>query len=579
MLPEMLRSQWPSLLWAVGFAAFLAPCAVPEASRYVLGAFTPGDSGISFYLLVIFVSVIYMYYWVLSLYLEKYNNDKAEKDKEQQVAPASALRGEKEEKFSDETTTKDTTSQMSPAVPGDIEEGMSPSSSDATKHSLLDSTKQEPKQGQKKIEQKKIEAARPVAIPEKKAGVKKPRSYFLDNVKIFLTINVVLFHLVLGFGATFGYLSNAGLFGWVLRVGFFESTYSWVMTRFFTDPSQGYFMPLFFFISAYFVPRSFAKKGRMVFIQQRAQRIFVGAFIVTFVLHPLCEYIAFKVAFPGMKLYQYNISAGPSWFLWWLLFFNLWYAFTAANREQKGSKLPFSKYFQKIPGFASRWLAGIVICGLMQWAVNVYLLREMPVASLWNAPGGLVCDLLFFYVGLLAGENQWFATDKPKIHEQIGINIWLFRALVLAEYVLIGLQPWSNTWPLYNNVTISETGQGITAFIFYGIWCVDMALALLEFFQSFVDFRNPLTLFLAGEAYGAYLVHNICVTLAVAIFAWTYNGEPPLEFTVFAGVVSSTPIPIPTLVTGFIYAALVWVPLTWVFAFCLRKMPLLEHVL
>lgn len=106
-----------------------------------------------------------------------------------------------------------------------------------------------------------------------------------------------------------------------------------------------------------------------------------------------------------------------------------------------------------------------------------------------------------------------------------------------------------------------------------------MTLAVLEFFQTHADCCNPLSLWLVNGAYGAYLLQNLTITLAVAVFIWTYNGMPPLTYELSLGFASSSVIPISTLAMALIYAVLVWVPVTWGLASVLRKMPILKHVL
>lgn len=158
------------------------------------------------------------------------------------------------------------------------------------------------------------------------------------------------------------------------------------------------------------------------------------------------------------------------------------------------------------------------------------------------------------------------------IKKQLGMNVWIFRAIVVVEYLILALVPFQEIPGKYAGPIVMS--------ILYGIFCIDMSVFVLELFQSYLDFHNGLTRFLANGAYGAYLVHLITVTLAVAIFVWMYNGEPSLIFDYQLVWVSSTEISITTLVVaGLIYAALIWVPLTWLIACALRKLPGLKHVL
>ncbi len=66
----------------------------------------------------------------------------------------------------------------------------------------------------------------------------KKRSYFLDNVKWFLIVNVLLFHLYMAFGGSIGLRLVPGI---TLGVGGYNPFHS-AMYWWFGMPSQTYFM-------------------------------------------------------------------------------------------------------------------------------------------------------------------------------------------------------------------------------------------------------------------------------------------------------------------------------------------------
>ena len=179
--------------------------------------------------------------------------------------------------------------------------------------------------------------------------------------------------------------------------------------------------------------------------------------------------------------FQYWPWPRTTWFLWWLFFFDLWYASalsssssaavdntstTAAtgditanannNNNNHRHHLPFSKYLSKFPSsILHRWSVGVFVCGVLNKLVARYLLGDsvciacMPSSEFAN-------HLLFFYVGLLAGEHEWLdfssandddddgddddndANDSPPamspLRRQLGTNVWLFRSFVLLLY-------------------------------------------------------------------------------------------------------------------------------------------------
>ena len=89
--------------------------------------------------------------------------------------------------------------------------------------------------------------------------MEKERLYFIDQLKIALIMLVIVHHAGQAYGPG----------GW----WYFQSDESipW-LGRFFTV-NAAFFMSLFFFLSAYFLPASFARKGPRRFLIERFKRI------------------------------------------------------------------------------------------------------------------------------------------------------------------------------------------------------------------------------------------------------------------------------------------------------------------
>jgi hypothetical protein len=67
----------------------------------------------------------------------------------------------------------------------------------------------------------------------------------------------------------------------------------------FNSTNQGYFMPLFFFVSGYFTPRSYARKGTREFVRDKLVRLGVPYLVYFFALQPLVWcFINYKMGLP-----------------------------------------------------------------------------------------------------------------------------------------------------------------------------------------------------------------------------------------------------------------------------------------
>jgi hypothetical protein len=83
------------------------------------------------------------------------------------------------------------------------------------------------------------------------------RLLFIDNIRIYLTILVILHHLMIIY-------SGSG--GWIYHEGREDAVAS-AVGGWFTGLNQSYFMGLFPLVAAYFVPGSYDRKGAARFLK------------------------------------------------------------------------------------------------------------------------------------------------------------------------------------------------------------------------------------------------------------------------------------------------------------------------
>ena len=129
----------------------------------------------------------------------------------------------------------------------------------------------------------------------------RTRFYYLDLLRVFLTMLVFYHHSAVAFGASGGwyYISKETTTG--LTQGLLSAS---------MGIDQSYFMSLFFFISAYLMPFSFDRKGMKSFIYDRLNRLGIPLLIYSFLVNPLLIYWIYGVwGRPGF---------GPMWFVFTL---------------------------------------------------------------------------------------------------------------------------------------------------------------------------------------------------------------------------------------------------------------------
>src|SRR5215469_16155284 len=153
-------------------------------------------------------------------------------------------------------------------------------------------------------------------------AAKSSRLFFLDYLRAFLIILVIMLHLAFTYGPSINLwyyhdTTNA------LTAGLVTSL---------TGIGQAFCLGLFFLISAYFTPGAYDRKGAGPFLRDRLLRLGLPLLIYDILINSFVVYIA--TGFPG-SYWQFFISyllslrgigQGPVWFIEALLFFVTFYA-------------------------------------------------------------------------------------------------------------------------------------------------------------------------------------------------------------------------------------------------------------
>jgi glucan biosynthesis protein C len=199
----------------------------------------------------------------------------------------------------------------------------------------------------------------------------KPRMFFVDNLRVFLIVLVILVHLTITYG------SPTGL--WYIHEGTVGMPAGLVYV-FFQVICQAFFMGLMFLLSGYFTPASYDRKGPKRFLTDRLVRLGIPILIFILVIDPLMQYALSGFKGSLLNLFLTNSFAGlgfgPLWFIEALLFFAIaylaWRSFS--SKPTKARVIPRNRF--------------ILLFGLLLGAVTFAVRLVFPV--------GYVFDLLNF---------------------------------------------------------------------------------------------------------------------------------------------------------------------------------------
>jgi hypothetical protein len=335
----------------------------------------------------------------------------------------------------------------------------------------------------------------------------KPRLLYIDNLRILLTILVILHHLAIGYGAPGNniYIETGRI-----------STVSTILMTLFVAINQAFFMGFFFMISSYFAPRSYDRKGPGPYVLDRLKRLGIPLLFYIVVLDPLINFVMARYrGYPGslgefLGLHLQNtldyraLGVGPLWFVAVLLIFSLVYALWRLVFRQPVAPPPAEG---KAP---SNWaIAGFaLVMGLLTFVVRIWI----PVGEQFRLLGiqfaHFVQYIAMFIVGIVAYRRNWFAAltvAQAKVWlGAVVLLLLLFPALLVAAGALEG--------------SADVAMGGVTwQSLAYSVWeqfmCVAMVVTLLVWFRTKFNRQGSLTRRMSAAAYATYIFHRPVITL------------------------------------------------------------------
>ena len=290
------------------------------------------------------------------------------------------------------------------------------------------------------------------------------RLYYLDTLKVMLTILVVFHH------AAEAYSPYSA---WVYKPSNKEEMMPLIWH--FNSVNAAFFMGLFFFIAGYFVPRSYDKQGIWVFVKKKLLRLGIPVVFVT----------AFLTFATG------QLEVGHLWYVESLLLFCLVYALV----RKFVSPIQVKSYISLV-----ELLAVALVMG-----VGGYFIRQISPQDNWIwllgfihiEPAHYLQYVIMFILGVLAYRGQWLTGMNNRTG---AISLLIGSALAIGDYVRN-----DGAW---NNFVCQWFG------IYESLLCVFFSVGLLWLFREFVNGTNAFQNWCSQQAYGAYIVH-LFVLLAI----------------------------------------------------------------
>lgn len=334
----------------------------------------------------------------------------------------------------------------------------------------------------------------------------RERFYYLDNLKVGLTMLLIAHHVGQAYGPTGG--------EWPIQ----ETARAAALGPLFTI-DRSFFMSLFFLISGFLVARSYDAKGGWPFVKGRLLRLGLPLLAWALLMIPLQIFV---FGAPGGGAKAWPIDVGHLWFLEHLLLFSLAYALWRGLRGRR----PRTDIAPRAPRAWSVLLFAValaLVSGLVRIAYPidrwVYLLGFFRVAF-----ADVPRDLSFFVLGLVAYRRRWLSAMTARAG-----RVWLAAAAILAALIA------AYDLVLYDLFPIGEPAWG-TVYVFWeSLFCCAACAGLLVLFREKVAMHGRLAAALAKSQYAAYIFH-VPVILAFQYAILSVSLPPFAKFALVTAV-------------------------------------------
>jgi surface polysaccharide O-acyltransferase-like enzyme len=365
------------------------------------------------------------------------------------------------------------------------------------------------------------------------ASMPPNRLFYLDSLRVMLTILVIAHHVGQAYGPTGGY--------WPVQ----ESARAAVLGPFFSV-NRSFFMSLFFMISGYFMVGAYDRHGLAAFLRGRLVRLGIPVLVFGALA------LLLRVFLFGERISRWDdyFNAGHLWYLEHVLLFSVVYGLWRRIREAlgKNTSRPAQETRRPVPGLlatAAAILVLAVLCGLIRiWSP---IDRWMNLLGFFRvAFADVPRDLAFFIFGAMAFRRGWFEGLPTR------------RGLAWLAVGLAAAAAWY-AWSLipHGSLGLSEAASWVIYLVWEELVAFGFCIGLLVLFRQAANTQGRFGKLLAANQYSAYFWH---VLLIVGI-QMAFLALPLGPFVKFAAV------------------TLVGVPVVFLWSILMRKIPAVRAVL
>lgn len=337
---------------------------------------------------------------------------------------------------------------------------------------------------------------------EKKAnGNNENRMYFMDNLRAFIVLLVIVFHVAIG------YMAPAPEWWYVVDIKNHQIFNLFVMI---TDV---FIMPIMFLIAGYFTVPVVQKQGMSNFLREKLFRIVIPWISGVLFLAPAITYMIWysRTSTPP-AYFTYLITNFFSaatfnhahyWFLgdlaWFFLFFAAMYKMVPSIFQRKVKASPPSVWFFVIFGLvtAATFFTANLYFHADEWFSKLYLISFQPTRFLLY-----VC---YFALGIYAWRNRWFTESGYMPRCSNWNSLAVIMVLVFTYYRIT----FGDTSPM-----ALKAGHAVV----HSFFCLSAVFAFITLFHKHINSKGYVWRRLSANSYRIYYIHQL-ILLPIAYMA------------------------------------------------------------
>jgi glucan biosynthesis protein C len=351
------------------------------------------------------------------------------------------------------------------------------------------------------------------ALPNDRA-VSPPRirDLSIDYLRTTLTLMVIAHHSCLAY-TTWAHFDTQQIFRSTAPV--VDST-RWAFFNYAENFNDVFFMTLMFFVSGLFVSPALRRHGTLGFIRDRFLRLGLPFTFAILVLMPIAYYASWQLTGRSTgfvdfyeRLASNGFAAGPPWFIWVLLAFDIELALILIPFRRV---IPVvERVFGKLQRYPALTFATMFLCSAIVYLPLLDRYGFSTCTNLFTSPFSFqICRIglyaLWFVFGFLVGapglERGLLARDGALARR------WPFW---IAGCVLVYNALWFiPEWPVVGQWPALQ--QGALEAVLWLLSCVASCFGFLALFRGVRMAGNRWMSSLSRCAYGMYLVHYVFVT-------------------------------------------------------------------